>query len=239
MTQLPIDTSFDYKTEPGSKVDPDRRSPTLRRHQQLLFSKPLPSGAMFDLVEQTSGSDLTLRHDSGLGSFELSSDTMLNSKKGPLKHFYDQMPVEENAAWHRSSIGARILFPCNQVNGKQTINQRRGTHPKIADRFDLTLETIRRHYVGESSPLADDLARYSDFFALFESFEGYVDFFLLNDLVKSEGTVKFFIPFASFDNSPLPSTFDVYVLFWNAQIEFRDNRNARIDEYQRMHFAQD
>ena len=192
---------------------------------------------MFDLVEQTSGSVLTLRHDSALGSFELSSDTMLNSKKGPLKQFYDQIPAEENAAWHRSSIGARILFPCNQVDGKRSINQRRGLEHKISDRFDLTLEAIQRHYAGESSPLADDLARYSDFFELFESFEGYVDFFLLNDLVKSDGTVKFFIPFESYDDSPLPSTFDEYVLFRNAQIEFRDSRNARIDEYQRKHLV--
>jgi hypothetical protein len=100
------------------------------------------------------------------------------------------MPAEANRAWHRRSIGARIVFPCKTVNGKWTINQARGMHKAIRDRFDLTLEAIRRHYAGEASPLADVLARYGDFFALFETFEGYVEFFLLNDLVNNHGEVE-------------------------------------------------
>ena len=68
----------------------------------------------------------------------------------------------------------------------------------IDDRFDITLECIRRHYelttkTGDmrsvsSSPLGAVLARYADFFSLFESFEGYVNFFLLQDLVAPETT---------------------------------------------------
>jgi len=192
---------------------------------------------MFNLSEITSGGDRTLRHESDLGVFELSSDTVLNSNKGPLKRFYDKMPAAVNAAWHRSSIGARILFPCNQVDGKQTVNQERGTTKAISDRFDLTLEAIRRHYAGESSPLADALARYSDFFALFENFEGYVDFSLLNDLVNEDGTVRFYIPFSSYDNSPFPSTFDGYVLFRNAQLDFLAGRTQLIETYQLAHLA--
>jgi hypothetical protein len=87
MSIRPIDTSFDFKTEPHCKVDPDRRSPTLQRYQELLFSKPLPTGAMFALSEKTSGLDRVLRHESDLRIFELSSDTILNSNKGPLKAF--------------------------------------------------------------------------------------------------------------------------------------------------------
>jgi hypothetical protein len=60
-----------------------------------------------------------------------------------------------------------------------TINGARGFHPKIKDRFDLTVECIRRHYVDDPSPLSDTLARYEDFFGLFGDFRGYVDFFLL------------------------------------------------------------
>lgn len=48
-----------------------------------------------------------------------------------------------------------------------------------ADRFDLTLECIRRHYLGQRSPLGETLARYRDFFALFEDFSGYVEFFMV------------------------------------------------------------
>lgn len=41
--------------------------------------------------------------------------------------------------------------------------------------FDLTVE-CRRHYAGEVSPLSDTLGRYSDFFALFGDFKGFVKF---------------------------------------------------------------
>ena len=44
-----IDTSFDFRTDAGGK-DPDTHSATLRRYHKLLCSKPLPNGAMFDLV---------------------------------------------------------------------------------------------------------------------------------------------------------------------------------------------
>jgi Family of unknown function (DUF6994) len=77
-----------------------------------------------------------------------------------------------------------------------TINQARGTNQKIEDRFGLTLECIRRHYVGGVSPLKDDLARYASFFTLFGTFRGYVDFFLLQDLVTPDYfTVRFWTPF--------------------------------------------
>ena len=92
-----------------------------------------------------------------------------------------------------------------------TINGARGFHPRIKDRFDLTLECIRRHYLDEPSPLSDTLARYADFFGLFGDFAGYVDFFHLQDLVNEvTSTVKFFMPFEDFTASPLPGTLDVY-----------------------------
>lgn len=53
-------------------------------------------------------------------------------------------------------------------------------------RFDLTVECIRRHYAAGDSPLAATLARYADFFALFEDFQGYVEYFLLQDLVAPD-----------------------------------------------------
>jgi len=47
-----IDTSYDFRTDAGGK-DPDLFSATLRRYHRKLWSKPLPSGAMFDLVDTT------------------------------------------------------------------------------------------------------------------------------------------------------------------------------------------
>ncbi len=70
-----------------------------------------------------------------------------------------------------------IVWPGNRIDGTMTINGARGFHPKIKDRFDLTLECVCRHYSGLLSPLCERLARYGDFFALFIKFEGYVHFF--------------------------------------------------------------
>ena len=47
-----------------------------------------------------------------------------------------------------------------------TINGARGVNHKIQDRFDLTLECIRRFYLNEFSPLKDTLNRYKTFFKL-------------------------------------------------------------------------
>ena len=76
-------------------------------------------------------------------------------------------------------MGGMIIFPANRVEGKSTINGARGFHPLIKDRIDLTLECIRRYYNNEISPLTEVLTRYTDFFALFGNFKGYVEFFLL------------------------------------------------------------
>jgi hypothetical protein len=43
------------------------------------------------------------------------------------------------------------------------MNQARGVSKMIDDRFDLTLECIRRYYKNESSPLFETIKRYSDF----------------------------------------------------------------------------
>jgi len=45
--------------------------------------------------------------------------------------------------------------------------------PAAGDRFDVTLECIRRHYRGEDSPLAEVLAQHADFLRLFRDFRGF------------------------------------------------------------------
>ena len=103
------------------------------------------------------------------------------------------------------TIGGMIVLPSTRVESKWTINQARGCLKKISDRFDLTVECIRRHYARQSSPLGETLARYDDFFALFENFSGYVDFFLLQDLVTDDGAaVTFFMPFDDFRTPAVP-----------------------------------
>jgi hypothetical protein len=122
-----------------------------------------------------------------------------------------------------------MVFPANRVARKMTINMARGCHPRIKDRFDLTVECIRRHYLDEPSPLSDTLARYQNFFGLFSDFAGYIDFFHLQDLVNEEtSTVRFFTPFEDFTASPLPGTVTAYMGYRQRAIEFIESRNRRI-----------
>jgi hypothetical protein len=122
-----------------------------------------------------------------------------------------------------------MVFPGNQVDRKLTINVARGFNRSVADRFDLTLECIRRHYVNEASPLAPTLSRYADFFALFGDFRGYVSFFLLDDLVTEDLGVKFFMAFDDFRPPSVPKDVSTYKEYRRHSIEFIEARNRRIN----------
>lgn len=127
------------------------------------------------------------------------------------------------------TMGGMIVFPGNRIDGKATINGARGFHPLIKDRIDLTLECLRRYYKGEGSPLYETLSRYSDFFALFDNFKGYIDFFLLQDLVSRDySKVDFFMPFQDFKTPAVPKTFDAYCAYKALAMEFVTKRNQRI-----------
>jgi len=227
---MAIDTSFDFRADAGGK-DPDVYSPTLRRYHKLLWSKPLPSGSLFDLNDTVRG--VYLHHRSERGEFFLSSDSVIPTftRWGFAANHPELVTEEENRAFMAISytIGGMMVFPGNPVEGKWTINQARGCLRKISDRFDLTLECIRRHYVGEASPLSETLERYGGFFALFESFSGYVDFFLLQDLVSEHASaVRVFPPFDDFKTPSVPRDIDTYREYRRLSIEFIEARNRRI-----------
>ena len=229
-----IDTSFDFRADTPPGKDPDAYSPTLRRYHRLLWSKTLPSGALFELSDATRG--VYLYHSSQLGEFRLSSDSVIPTytRWGFAKAHPELYTEQENASFMAIAytIGGMMVFPGNPVEGKWTINQARGCLPKISDRLDLTLECIRRHYEGQSSPLGETLARYNDFFALFESFSGYVDFFLLQDLVSPDGnTVTFLMSFDDFKGPPAPTDDVTYREYRRRSIEFIEARNRRIDKW--------
>ena len=226
-----IDTSFDFRTDAPGK-DPDAYSPTLRQYHRLLWSKSLPSGHPFDLSDTRPGT--YLHHQSELGEFVLSSDSVIPTftRWNSMKHITGLFPEEENEAFRTIAytIGGMMVFPANRVDGKHTINVMRGFTRQIADRFDLTLECIRRHYLGQSSPLGETLSRYSDFFAMFADFSGYVNFFVLHDLVTENcSTVNFFMPFDDFNSPSTPKNRDAYEDYRRRSIEFVVARNHRID----------
>ncbi len=114
-----------------------------------------------------------------------------------LRHKPDEEKVFKKFIWcylqKANTIGGFVLFPRHP----QSINQKRGTGSLIYDRFDLTLECIRRYYeeIKKSekdinyNPLfgglnTDYIKEDKAFFDLFgkgkTGFEKYTEFFCLN-----------------------------------------------------------
>ncbi len=226
---MAIDITFDFRTDANGK-DPDSHSPTLRRYHQFLWSKSLPGGALFDLSDTRART--YLYHRSNLGEFFLSSDTVMptfaNWKR--LRSITSQLSDQEVDAFDTIvyTVGGMMVFPSNQIDRKPTINAARGFNPRISDRFDLTVECIRRHYANQDSPLGATISRYANFFALFDDFRGYVSFFLLEDLVNDNLDVRFFMPFDDFHSPAVPQDVNTYMDYRRLSIEFIEARNQRI-----------
>ncbi|WP_417935167.1 DUF6994 family protein [Falsihalocynthiibacter arcticus] len=211
--------------------DPDSHSPTLRNYHKALWSKKLPTGGAFSLSDEHPRT--YLHHISERGEFFLSSDALTNTYRHhrAMAPIINEIPEGEldQFFYCGSIVGAYIIFPARMVDGKQNINQARGTNSKIKDRFDLTLECIKRHYQNEGSPLSSVLARNAEFFELFGSFGGYIDFFHLQDMIlKNRTAIEFFLPFREFASSPLPSNNDEYRSYMHKQVTFIGARNRRI-----------
>jgi hypothetical protein len=226
-----IDITFDFRSDTPSGKDPDAYSSTLRRYHKLLWSKPLPNGKVFALSDSKEGA--YLHHLSELGEFSLSSDSVIPSFGSwkSMEHIISQLNAGELEEFRSKNytMGGMMIFPANRIDGKSTINGARGFNSLIKDRMDLTLECIRRHYLNQESPLTDVLERYQDFFALFETFKGYVEFFLLQDLVTEDfSAIKFFMRFKDFKTSSVPKTLNEYLDYKDLSIDFVRKRNERI-----------
>ena len=85
-----------------------------------------------------------------------------------------------------------------------------------------------RYYLQETSPLFETFKRYSSFQSV-SRFQRICRFFSLQDLVESDYTeIKYWHPFGSFDNSPLPTNIHEYYLFRDKVVKFVSKRNERI-----------
>ena len=216
--------------------DPDTYSNTLHKYHKLLWDKKLPNGEKLNLISSNNcpyyfssnilNSKYIFSSDSIIHTYSkrLSMASIVNKfSKVQIDEFYDLA----------STIGGYIIFPANKIDNKPTINMIRGMHPKINDRFDLTLECIRLWYLKIDNPLYSHFERYKDFFYLFLNFKGYVDFFLLNDLVddKYEKT-KFWLPFEDFNSrKPVPLNEEEYKQYMEEITKFVNLRNGRILQY--------
>lgn len=224
-----IDTTFNVYSD-ANGGDPDITSPTLRSYHKFLWTKTLPNGEPFKLTDNKSGTYLYLK--SGLGEYFLGSDAIIHSYSNHKRKRWltEQIQEEVKELFDTgSTIGGYTIFPNNQIDGKHTINQARGVNSFIDDRFDLTLECIRLFYLGQESPLYDTFLRYKNFFELFESFMGYIDFFLLNDLIDINEKIKFYLPFDNFKTKPAFANIDEYLVYKKGVMDFIKARNKRIE----------
>ncbi|MFK5636201.1 DUF6994 family protein, partial [Ornithinimicrobium sp. LYQ103] len=180
-----IDPDLDFASYYGDGGDPDQTCERLYRWHQALSSRQVEGVGPFEIevtydYAYAYAYGLRLRTADG-ATFRLGSDGIIPtwSTSGWTSRFTPDLVAEieqDTDDFFRiaSTIGGYVLFPRNgEGQTGQTINQARGVHRQIADRFDLTLECIRRHYLDPrmDSPLADRLNYYRDFFALFRDFD--------------------------------------------------------------------
>ena len=242
---MKIDVNFDFTSDTpcfwdnywekdellgGAKVDPDSKSKTMQLYHKYLYSKPLPNGEVMELTIGTGKNYLTWKN------FSFGSDILVTSfrykryketiQKVANKLTNFQKYIEEYM--HKSyTLGGEIIFPKMQGG----INQSRGCNPFIKDRWDLTLECIRKFYNGENSPLYETLSKNKPFFDLFLDFKGYVDFFYLQDCVSADySKVNFWIGEGKFEYYPLPQNVEEYMLWIEKGFDFVNKRNLRISE---------
>lgn len=236
-----IDINFDFTTDTqdywkdfwkdeilgGGENDPDAVSKTLQTYHQFLWSKLLPNGEKMDLSAGYGYSYLTWKNfrfgsDSILASFRyVRYRKMLEQVSKVLPNYKDFI---EDFLRKTYTIGGSIIFP-----KENSINRARGCNPFIKDRWDLTLECIRRYYKNEDSPLFETLVKNKEFFDLFVDFKGYVDFFYLQDCVSDDyESVNFWIGDGDLSKNPMPQTVDEYLLWIEKQLDFVAKRNQRI-----------
>lgn len=226
--------------------DPDSYSERLRGWHQRLWTKPLPTGTVFDLQPSGRGlrdgcSGILLKSDSAIPAWENWTDVQhLLTDTETLLDEAGRGSIHD-LGWRLYDMGGMILFPGEQVDRQWTINQAKGCTKAIADRLDLTLECIRLHYAGVHDPIGNPLGsvflRYADFFELFVSFEQFVEFWLLQDLVSTgeSGTrVKFMLgrngsgEYDFAEESGLPTCAEEYASYLIAADEFVAARNQRM-----------
>lgn len=235
-----IDVSFDFRTETPAGKDADDVSPTLRGFHQILWSKPLRSGAAIDLTAPPSRRSGYLINDHpGAPKLWFGSDAITQSytrwsRPKVLAEAMASLDTEQRARYLDPpyTMASAMIWPVRSAD-RPTINQARGTRAPIADRIDLTLECIRRYFENDSdSPLSDVLIAYRDFFAMFGGFAEFATFFHFQDLVTADfEQVRFFLPFDDFARHGAPRSVDEYVTYREATLAFIAARERRMSDW--------
>jgi hypothetical protein len=199
-----------------------------------LWSKPLPSGHRFDL-DVTTPSEY-LHHSSDLGEFFLSSDSVI-----PTYDYWEstadligQLPVSEVEDFVAVGYTVGGMMVCPQQRGRRQVDHQHGAwddpghcRPDGPD-SPVHPPVLRRRL---QHPTGGGPGRYEQFFRLFGRFRGYVDSFLLQDLVDPDDSVRLFIDFDNFESSGVPTDVATYGRYREASIRFVCARNERIAKW--------
>ena len=216
-----------------SKNDPDSQSKKLQEYHLLVWNKRIFNNelqARSDINGNLyfSYKELNLSSDSIINSYRYKS-LVFNLKEEMKKKGENYKSFQEEYIKKSYNIGGMIIFPKHP----NSLNQKRGMHNKIRDRFDLTLECIRRYYEQSKNynPLQDVLQADEKYYNFFGSFKGFIDTFFLQDWVDKYYRVKFMLDFDNFQTSPLPQNYDEYMILHDKQLELVQKRNCRIDKF--------
>lgn len=209
----------------GSSWDPDSNSKVLRDYHRALWSRDLPNGMHMNLSEDLTWNGMRFGSDSIIVSFRYKDQPLAEEIKKALpdykKFFYEYIQKS-------NTIAGYTIFPKHSGS----MNQNRGTNHLIRDRWDLTLECIRRFYCNEQSPLSDTIEKDKEFYDLFVDFKGYIDYFFFNDCVSDDYRhVNIWIGDADFKESGLPKTTEEYFKYIEAEMSFLEKRRNRIQKH--------
>ncbi|KAA1420900.1 hypothetical protein F0U44_00685 [Nocardioides humilatus] len=234
-----IDVGFCFYDDPDYDTDADRDSTLLREWHRLLWSKKLPGDSSSIKWQVEPGGYLTCFARGG--TVRVSSDTIATTHsryaRQGMSELWAELSPAEQQHYDRAfyTIGGFVIFPVR----RGSLNQLRGTDSRISDRFDLTLECIRQHYMGEqANPLAQPLALDAHFFGLFgvgaSGFSAYVGFFHLQDMVAGNA-IRWMDDRGGnewdFASPPLPQSAPVYRRYLENVSQFVSARNARIRKW--------
>lgn len=212
----------------NKKFDIDLHCRKIYEYHQRLWQKKLPNGANLKFqIKHKGGSFFLLDNKSGIS---FGSDSILHTyrhfKKGYIREVIEKFNVKETNKFYEeiTSIGGYIIFP-KRIN---SLNQRRGTDALVKDRFDITLDSIRKYYQKDKLdyPLKKVIEKDGEFFSWFMDFKSYVSFFYLDDLVNPKTDEILFFS----EDKPLPRSKEGYLAYKDKVLFFLKNRNKRIKE---------
>lgn len=254
-----LDLTFDYDSDHDAtkprkqRWDADNDSPRLRLDHELLWTKELRSGVRFAPSAPRARRDGYLIWTDATGvQHWYGSDAITHSYTS-----WDSPPAlaaakagltETQRAEFlapRYTLASSSIWPVKS-SAPRSMNQARCFGPArrtIADRIDLTLECVRRYYLGHSSDgyLSETIRAYSEFFDLFQDgFEEFVEFFHFQPLVTPDGIRSLLdagelLNDYTFDKEATPSSTQEYVTYRQNTLAFVAARGQLMAEWVTKH----